>query len=70
MRQLAELVAKTSGKKIEIIINSPPDNVADRYLPSTTKAQTELGVKQTVSLESAIKKTVLHIEENSSFYNI
>ncbi len=70
MKKLAELIAKASGKQVEIIINTPADNVVDRYLPSTTKAQTELGVKQTINLESAIKKTVLHIEENSSFYNI
>ena len=50
----------------------PPsvNHLSESYTGAPIKAQTELGVKQTVNLESAIKKTVLHIKENSSFYNI
>ena len=46
------------------------NHLSESYTGAPIKAQTELGVKQTVNLESAIKKTVLHIKENSSFYNI
>ena len=41
------------------------NHLSESYTGVPIKAQTELGVKQTVNLESAIKKTVLHIKENT-----
>ena len=43
------------------------NHLSESYTGAPIKAQTELGIKQTVNLELAIKKTVLHIKENSSF---
>jgi nucleoside-diphosphate-sugar epimerase len=57
---LAHMVANISEKNIEIKIAKSPDpgTLVDRYIPSTKGAQTELGLKHTVPLEEAIRKTV------------
>jgi len=58
--KVAEIYKKLTGKTVEVIIREEPDpsKPADRYVPSTRKAKTELGLKQTVSLEDAIEKTL------------
>jgi dTDP-glucose 4,6-dehydratase len=60
---ILELAGKIAGE------SDPPLNVhvsgkslagvaSDRYLPDTTRAQTELGLNQLINLESAIRKTL------------
>jgi len=59
--KVAEIYKKLTGKTVEVIIQEEhdPTKPVDRYVPSTKKAKTELGLKQTVSLEDAIEKTFL-----------
>ena len=58
--ELADIVVRCFKGSIEVkIAKLPTPNMpAERYVPSTNRAQTELGLKQTVSLEEAIKRTV------------
>jgi dTDP-glucose 4,6-dehydratase len=57
--KVAEIYKKLTGKTVEVIIQGEPNPTkpVDRYVPSTKKAKTELGLKQTVSLDEAIEKT-------------
>jgi len=59
-QKIAEIYKKLTGIEIEIIIKKRPDpkKVPERYVPSTKKAREELGLKETVSLEEAIEKTL------------
>lgn len=70
--ELAKLVAKTSSKEIDVLINqSPKLRVSnDRYVPSTQKVQKKLGIKQNINLQSGIERTMLHIKSNQSLYNL
>lgn len=58
--ELAEAVSNCTINHAAYEILSTPDNSipARRYIPSTQKAQTELGLKQTVSLTDSIKRTI------------
>jgi len=58
--KVAEIYKKLTGTTVEVIIQGEPDPTkpVDRYVPSTKKAKTELGLKQTVSIENAIEKTL------------
>ena len=69
MKDLAQMVSEQSGKQVKISVNSSPNALVDKYIPSTRKVCKDLGVKQEVNLSSAIKNTILHILENRSFYN-
>lgn len=59
--ELANAVAQSFQKPVEVRIaklpkpNSPPD----RYVPSTKRAQKNLGVRQIVDLRTAIKRTIM-----------
>ncbi len=53
--QVAEL---GGGLPVETARTPVPGHLPDRYVPSTQRAQTELGLRQTVSLEDALKKTM------------
>lgn len=55
---LARTVASISAPAVEVRIEGKPTGAPPaRYVPSTQRAQKELGLKQTVSLEQAIEKT-------------
>ncbi|WP_051920404.1 NAD-dependent epimerase/dehydratase family protein [Thermodesulfobacterium hydrogeniphilum] len=59
-QKIAEIYAELTGKKVDIIIKKQPEpgKIPERYVPSTEKAKKELGLKETVSLEEAIRKTL------------
>jgi nucleoside-diphosphate-sugar epimerase len=58
IRELAETIRAEVNPTIEIHIAQPPRaDPAHRYVPSTTRAQTELALTQTVSLAEAIRRT-------------
>ena len=58
--ELAEKIAGESGLPLNVHVSgkSLAGVAPDRYLPDTTRAQTELGLNQLINLESAIKKTL------------
>lgn len=63
--ELANTVAQSFQKPVEVRIakslapNSPPD----RYVPSTKRAQSNLGLRQNIDLRSAIKRTIRFAEK-------
>ena len=59
--QLASTVAACAPAKVrEVTISAKPDTNApfDYYVPSTARAREELGLRQTISLATAVSKTV------------
>lgn len=58
--QLAEAVAMASGKSLRVnVLGRPtPENPLDRYVPSTRRAQDELGLAQKISLQDALERTL------------
>ena len=59
-KKIAEIYTELTGKKVDIIIKKQPEpgKIPEKYVPSTEKAKKELGLKETVSLEEAIKRTL------------
>lgn len=56
--ELAAVVDYTlQGKGIQVLQKAEPGQPAKRYVPSTRRAETELGLKRTVALDRAIIKT-------------
>lgn len=57
--QVAQLVAKEvyPGAKVVVAQASSPSRPVEQYVPSTARARSELGLCETVSLESAIRRT-------------
>ena len=60
IRNLAHLVRERAGTSNEIIVESThdPDLPVQRYVPSTQRAQLELGLRQRISLPEAIDRTL------------
>jgi nucleoside-diphosphate-sugar epimerase len=58
---LAEVVARTFRPKLQVQINrrAGPGVSIERYIPSTRRAQTELGLQQAIDLPDAIGRTAL-----------
>ncbi|MDO8644143.1 MAG: NAD(P)-dependent oxidoreductase [bacterium] len=59
IKGLAEKVAQ-EGEKIPVIIETPltPGKAVERYVPSVKKIERDLGLRQEISLNSGIRKTV------------
>jgi nucleoside-diphosphate-sugar epimerase len=58
IRELAETIRTEVNPTIEVNVAQPPQNEPPhRYVPSTIRAQTELALTQTVSLQEAIRRT-------------
>lgn len=62
IRELAERVARRAGRGIEVTVaqSALPGVLADRYVPDPTRIVTELGVRQSVDLDTAIERTLAH----------
>lgn len=71
IEELANLVAKCTGYPIEIRKAKKPDfnKPPSRYIPSTKRAQKELGLKETITLEEAIRKTFIYYFEKFRLSN-
>jgi dTDP-glucose 4,6-dehydratase len=59
IRELAEIVAATLAPKTEIRVakQAVPGAVPERYVPSVERAEMVLGLRETVGLEEAIRRT-------------
>jgi len=64
IRSLARLVSSVMRLKKDIVISKKPDIKAeiDRYVPSIKRAQKKLNLKQGVTLQDAIRKTIKYIK--------
>jgi dTDP-glucose 4,6-dehydratase len=60
--ELANLIKHCAGTTNEIIVRQHPVNEAlpARYIPSTARAQQELGLAQTIETEEAIRQTLTY----------
>lgn len=60
IRALAEIVAQEFQPPLPVQVMQPRalDRPVDRYVPSTQRAQSELGLRQTISLREAIQRTI------------
>ena len=61
---LAQLVSSVFKIKKDVVISKKPDINADidRYIPSIKRARKKLNLKQAISLQDAIKKTIKYIK--------
>jgi nucleoside-diphosphate-sugar epimerase len=59
---LAHLVARSFDGDIEVRIEKQPVSSAqpDRYVPSADRARAELGLRQTIDLKEAVRRTLLY----------
>ena len=59
IRELADTAAAAVNPAISITVakSATPGALPARYVPATTRAQQELGLRQTVSLEEAFRRT-------------
>jgi dTDP-glucose 4,6-dehydratase len=68
--ELANIVAKRfeGAVNVNIASSSVPNKLAERYVPSLRRAQEDLGLKQTIDIETAIERTISHIQSNKKLY--
>jgi dTDP-glucose 4,6-dehydratase len=66
--ELASLVKQCAGTTNEIIVRQHPVSEAlpSRYIPSTARAQQELGLAQTIETEEAIRQTLKYHQQKDS----
>ena len=59
--ELAQTVAQAFSPPVQVKIarSAVPNRPAERYVPSTQRAQSELNLRQTVDLPESIKRTIL-----------
>jgi dTDP-glucose 4,6-dehydratase len=58
VRDLGVKVAAAAAKKASVEVLGRPGVPATRYVPDTTRAQTELGLREHVSLEEALTRAL------------
>lgn len=60
LAEIAALVAQCSGNSPQVIIERKTDHSKppDIYVPSTRRAQTELNLKETITLREAVQRTI------------
>jgi nucleoside-diphosphate-sugar epimerase len=59
LREIAERVAAITGVPVHVAKTPPEGHVPSRYVPSTARARTELGLALTVDLDEAIRRTLV-----------
>jgi dTDP-glucose 4,6-dehydratase len=61
--RIAHLVAQVFQPQVEVIIAQKPlaGKEAERYVPLTNRALSDLGLKSMIGLEDAIKRTILSV---------
>jgi dTDP-glucose 4,6-dehydratase len=66
IKELADAVAATRQPALEVsVAGSPqPGQIAARYVPSTVRAGAELGLRQTVPLQEALRRTLSWHRQN------
>jgi nucleoside-diphosphate-sugar epimerase len=59
--ELAATVARVLGTshEVRIAISPTPGKAPERYVPSTKRARTELGLAETIDLEASIRRMAL-----------
>ncbi len=59
MADLAHRVARVASRSVDVVISGRPPVLPrpDRYVPSTRRAQEELGLRQTIGLDDALART-------------
>jgi dTDP-glucose 4,6-dehydratase len=64
---LASLVARLAPKpsEVEILGRREPERPPHRYVPSTRRSRSELGVRETVALDESIRKTFEYYSKKS-----
>jgi len=69
--ELADNVAHCFQKPVEVRIAKLPvqDRAPNRYVPSTKRAQNNLGTRQVVNLREAIERTMHHAHTNRTIYS-
>lgn len=68
--ELANTVSQSFQNPVEVRIAKSPDpnSPPDRYVPSTKRAQINLGIRQTVNLKTAIERTISHVQTHRTLY--
>jgi nucleoside-diphosphate-sugar epimerase len=61
IREIAKKVSMCSGENLEIKLSNENEYslVSHRYIPSVVRAQTELGLSQSIDMDEAIKRTLV-----------
>jgi len=61
IQSLATTVAQCfePAREVQVAIKPIPDKPIERYVPSTEKSQTGLGLRQHIGLSKGIRKTIL-----------
>lgn len=65
---MAYLVARSFQSPIDVLISQTPlsGKIAERYVPLTKRISSNLGLKSTINLEDAVKKTIAWYSENKN----
>lgn len=59
LRQVGELIARSGPRTIDIEVGATPQpGPPPRYVPSTARARGELGLREAVGLDEAVKRTL------------
>jgi nucleoside-diphosphate-sugar epimerase len=59
LRDLAVMISRIASPGVTVEVRgTPKEGPPSRYIPSTARAQRELGLSQTVALEDAVKRTL------------
>jgi len=60
LKNLAEAISTFSGKSLEVRVLTKKNELSnpDRYVPSTDRARTELGLSQTIDINDSISRTL------------
>lgn len=60
IRETAELVADATRPQSEVVVagTADPGSPPARYVPSTERARTELGLSQSIDLQEAVRRTI------------